>query len=141
MSDTLSRAIPMNVEVTETQLVPIQSENPLAPPVNNVATASVVSGVVNLTYSCTITIPVEVNFDMVKAQQYYAGNQNKTLEFYFVYDYDGTLSGENNHYDVILTANGTKAPLAIISEVFSLIENIDPKTSRGTVTTVRVASE
>ena len=141
MSDTLSRAIPMTVEVTETQLVPIQSENPLAPPINNVATATVVGGEACLTYSCTITIPVEVNLDKVTAQQYYAGNLCKTLEFYFVYDYDGTLSGENNHYNVILTANGVKAPLAIITEIFSLIENIDPKTSRGTVTTVRVASE
>ena len=137
MSDTLSRPIQMNVEVTDTQIVPIESPEMLNPPYNNVARTETLGGQLNLIYSCTIDIPVEVSLNDVSALQYFAGEKSATLEFYFVYDYDGTLSGANNSYDVILTAITTEAPLVQIGNIYSLIENIDPKTSRGTVTTVK----
>ncbi|MNY21688.1 hypothetical protein D3C86_1552520 [compost metagenome] len=99
-----------------------------------------------LTYTCSIKIPVELSLSDVSFLQYYDTADTSVLDFYFVYDFGGhVLSGVYKSFDVRLTAltkdlNNVAIPLNLVNVIGSLIEDTDPKTSRRTVTTVRSIS-
>lgn len=121
---------------TTKQITPLKSDNLLDPPFQNKAIYDAGSAKPQLQYSCSVMLPVEIDWSQVTVYQFYAGNGSQTLEFYFVYDKGGVLSGNFKQYDLTITAldtdgNGNKIPLDTIQNVFSLIENMDPKTSRG----------
>ena len=129
----MTSTIPITLIETLTKIEP--SQNPELPdPVGCDAVYNTTNK--TLEYTCTIQIPVEVDINDVKGYQYYSSDNENTLEIYFVYDYTRSLSGDYNTYDVSVVALDT-IDLTKIENIFNLIENIDPKTSRGTVTTVR----
>lgn len=136
MSETQT-PIPVSPTNTGTAIMPLKNSNQLPPLFDNSAS---ISPTPVLEYACSVMIPVEVSWGDVTVFQYYGGGS--TLDIYFVYDYPGTLSGDNQQYDVCVTAldkdiSGQTIPLASIAEIFSLVQNKDPKTSRGTMTTVK----
>lgn len=87
-------------------------------------------------------IPVEVNIESVVVQQFYDARVPNELQFYFVYDLGGSTSGDFQEVTYTFAASnsdgkGGEIDLSTIENVFTLLVDDDPKTSRGTTTTVR----
>lgn len=128
------------------------SSNPtLVDPYDDGAAYDASSAAPSLTFNCTIKIPVEVSWDSLRVQQYYTTNEPSdqndpnnptTVSIYFVYDITGDESGNFNEYQVSVTLNDTNAegqaiPFDQITNIFTLIDDLDPKTSRGTLVPVK----
>ena len=141
MEDQATVPIPVVPVLTDTKIIPLIKDETLAEPTNMKATYSASKN--QLTYTCNITIPVELTLADVSILQYYDNADPGILDFYFVYDYAGhVLSGVYRNYDLRLTAltkdlAGNAIPMQLVTVIGSLIEDTDPKTSRRTVTTVR----
>jgi hypothetical protein len=130
----------VTVVPTNTQIVPLKSGNQLDPPFDE---SAILYDGARLVYSCSIMVPVEVSLSEVEFQQFYESGAS-VINIYCVYTYKGHLSGNFTQYNVQMTALDTEndEPISMdsIELVYSLIVNEDPKTSRGTVTTVRNAN-
>lgn len=145
MSEQLTTPATLLLTAVGTPMLPIASSNPLNDPSNNSAKSSKSSGHIQISYSCTIELPTEVPLSSVVGYQYYAGNGSTTIEIYFDYNYSGRLSGETKSWEIqaaVLSkdASGANIPLVSILNLFSMMYAASgPKTSRGTVVTVRIA--
>lgn len=141
MEDPTTQPALLTPVLTNSKIIPVVHEEVLDDPTNRKATYSANNK--ELVFTCTITIPVELTLDDVTVYQYYEAGTLPIMDFYFVYNYTGhVLSGLFHPYNVKVSAlkkneNNTPIPLASVTAVGSLIEDIDPKTSRRTVTTVR----
>lgn len=126
---------------TASKIVPASGDSPLASPFKDVAQCDISTGSPVLTYSCAVMIPAEVNWSSVSVLQYYSNDSVNSVSFYFVYNLEGTPSGNFTQYNVLITAlktdyYGNKIPLENLTSVDSLLRSSGPKTSRGTITTV-----
>lgn len=132
----------VNVTPTNTNEPIVPSSNPtLNPPYNETAVCNLAPATPELTFTCTVDIPTEVAWSDVQVLQYYNSSNADTVEIYFVYNISGG-SGKYNSYTVEVALNNTDANgrdivFNNITKITSLIEDIDPKTSRGTRTVVQ----
>lgn len=146
MSEQLSTPTPLLLTATGTKMLPIASSNPLNDPSNNAAKSFKTTGEVKISYTCTIELPVEVPLSSVVGYQYYGGSGSTTIEIYFDYNCSGPLSGEMKSWNIqasVLSkdASGAHIPMISILNLFTMMyASNGPKTSRGTVVTVRVAN-
>lgn len=140
VSDTIN-VTPSN---TATQIVP--SQNPtLGAPYNESASYNSSQATPALTFSCTVQIPVEIAWSAVQVLQYFNASNPNTIEIYFVYNIAGG-SGNYNTFNVQINCNSTylnnvRIDLSKVNTIVSLVEDVDPKTSRGTRTMVQRTGE
>ncbi|MDF3026755.1 MAG: hypothetical protein K0S23_1062 [Fluviicola sp.] len=95
-----------------------------------------------LTVVLSFMIPTELQADQVTVKQYYnSGGRSKRLEFYLVYDCEstGTYKQVNCQFKAsAVDGAGSPIDLGGILNVFTMVVCLaGPKTSRGTVSSVR----
>lgn len=98
-----------------------------------------------LTVTMTIMIPGDLNPNQVSVKQYYSSSHKTVLEFYAVYSSESTADTKS------LTCSFKASPVdaagspielgAIMSVCNMLVNSVGPKTSRGTVSTVRTTED
>lgn len=115
--------------------VSIAPSTQLNPP--SVFTANYSNG--NLTGNATISLPNGVSPTSVVLKQFYSPSLG--LQFYFVYDYITPQGATYSDYQFAFTAapkdyKNNAIPFATLTQATALIQDIDPKTSRGTTTPI-----
>lgn len=92
----------------------------------------------------TITLPEGESISNVTLEQYYS--ENDGLQFYYVYNFSTPAGAPYISYPCTFTAlekdaSGNLIPFETLTSVLQLIQDIDPKTSRGTTTPITHNSE
>jgi hypothetical protein len=92
-----------------------------------------------LTVTATITLPQGEDLSKVTLEQYYS--EENGLQFYYVYNFSTPPRATYVPYSCsfeALTDDQTGAPIPFenINTVLQIIQDIDPKTSRGTSTPI-----
>lgn len=132
----------VNVTPTNTNEPIAPSTNPtLNPPYNESALCNLEPATPELTFTCTVDIPEEISWSNVQVLQYFNAANADTIEIYFVYNVVGG-SGKYNSFNVAVSVNnvdatGHEIDFNNVTNITSLVEDIDPKTSRGTRTMVQ----
>lgn len=140
MNSTQDR-ISVTPELTTTVILPETPECELEAPFDN--EADVKDGA--LVYNCSVMIPNELSWEDVTVKQLYDTTNREPLQFYFVYNYDGTPESYTQ-YDLSITgleedASGNPIPYNQIANLSGMVVDQDPKTSRGTLLSVRFPNE
>ncbi len=122
-------------------IVPAAGQNELAPPFQVSSTYSTSKN--TLSVQTSVFLPAEITdpANQVAVQQYFDSSNPGQLQFYFVYDVVDSGSGQFQEtiFQVSNDPNGG-VNLSKVTETFMLMCDTDPKTSRGTTTTVRPTS-
>lgn len=111
--------------------------NELAPPTNVSAEYSASARTLKVT--ATISVPKGLDPNTINLYQYFDPSNLLELQFYFVYDMTNTT--EWVEYTCPFNASnvdysGRAIKLSSITGVTTMLKDDDPKTSRGTMTTV-----
>jgi hypothetical protein len=120
--------------------VSISPSTQLNPP--SAFTANCSNGV--LTGNATISLPNGVSPTSVVLKQFYSPTLG--LQFYFVYNFTTPQGATYNDYQFAFTADpkdykNNPIPFTTLNQATALIQDIDPKTSRGTSTPITHNSE
>lgn len=140
MSDQIQIVVVNNPAVVTVPILPATSQNELPPPFQVSSSYSTKAN--TLTVQTSVLLPQEITDpgSSVTVQQYFDPNNSSRLQFYFVYDMADNGSGQYQEAIFKITADPAGIPLGRITETFMLTCDTDPKTSRGTTTTVRPTS-
>lgn len=129
--------------VTVYNLTPVDTNSPIEPGDQlNAPTAcrAIYSAKNNtLTVSGTITLPEGESLSNITLEQYYS--EEDGLQFYYVYNFATPAGVPYNSFACSFVAlnkdfNGNAIPLSSLTSILQLIQDIDPKTSRGTTTPI-----
>lgn len=93
----------------------------------------------NLTCNATVSLPNGVDPASVTLKQFYSPSLG--LQFYFVYNFVTPQGATYTNYQFSFTAaqkdyKNNQIPFASLTQATALIQDIDPKTSRGTSTPI-----
>lgn len=116
---------------------PITPANDIQAPTDCTANFNPVTKV--LTVTATITLPQGEDISKVTLEQYYTPDAG--LQFYYVYDFSTPERATYVPYQCSFEAlsedpSGTPIHFENIDSVLQIIQDIDPKTSRGTTTPI-----
>lgn len=130
-SETIYKLNPVNVDA------PITPANDIQAPTDCTANYNPVTKV--LTVYATITLPEGEDISKVTLEQYYS--EELGLQFYYVYDFSSLEKPSYVSYKCYFEAlnedpTGTPIHFENIDSVLQIIQDIDPKTSRGTTTPI-----
>jgi hypothetical protein len=92
-----------------------------------------------LTVYATILIPDDTTISIVTLKQFYS--KDVGLQFYFVYSVSNPKFIQKNYVSCKFNAlpkdaSGNQIPLSNLKSILQLIQDTDPKTSRGTTTPI-----
>jgi len=133
------QAIKVTPTIVPNAIAPATIENQLAPPFDVSPMYS--TSAKALTVTTSVLIPIEIGPGSVTVQQYFDPGNASQIQFYFVYDLTKPGSGQFQEVVFQVTALQSKGiTLSQITETLMLMCDSDPKTSRGTTTSVRQTS-
>jgi hypothetical protein len=130
---SIAGTIAVAVNPTTVKTVPAPSQNPLPPPFNDSAVYNQSTNM--LTITASVMLP---NVENITVEQYYSREDATKLQLCITYM--DTLDPLTTFFTAPLTFNALPindtGGLHVIKSVELILQDKDPKTSRGTVTTV-----